>query len=263
MSGLRELLALDIPQEVRDKIFEFMGKFTESFTTKCTDKCKATETLTTLSNGVKVCKPACPLGTAFSFNYGCFPCPPGCKLGCVEETWECYEDIQVALNFDGKELRYATKQVHLDDQDYHLFVRAEPDITDIYSVSRERFDALRISPADFTLSSPDFEGANQTEKFDIVKNAADFSLDFKIKFTNRPANSNYKLEITFTGQTVARTETKRIPTGPSEVLPVIASEKINYLDGSEFYMSDTSALLEMQKNEQMLQEQQNKTNEEI
>ena len=92
-------------------------------------------------------------------------------------------------------------------------------MTDIYSMSRERFDSLRISPADFTLKSSDFEGASSTEKFDIVKNPADFSLDFKIKFSKRPETSSYKLEIQFTGATVARTETKRIPIGPSEPLP--------------------------------------------
>lgn len=132
--------------------------------------------------------------------------------------------------------------MHLDDQDYHLFIRAEPDLTDIFSVSRERFEALKISPADFTLSSPDFEGASQTEKFDIIKNAHDYSIDFKIKFASRPTNSSYKLEIKFTGATVARTETKRIPSGPSEAMPVIKSESIHYLDGSRYYTNDPETL---------------------
>ena len=227
-----------------------MSKINETYSTSCSKKCNIDETLVTLTNGVKVCKPTCPSGTTFSFYYGCYECPSNCKLGCVEETWECYEDIQVALNFDGKELKYTTKQVHLDDQNYHLFIRAEPDVTDIYSMSRERFDALKISPADFLLKSPDFEGVLSTEKFDIVKNPVDFSLDFKIKFFKRPELTNYKLEIQFTGETVVRTETKRIPTGPSETLEIQSSADIHYLDGSEYYMSQTSGLLEMQKIDQ-------------
>ena len=146
----------------------------------------------------------------------------------------------------------------MDVAGYHLFLKAEPDVTDIYSISREKFDALTLAPGDFSLSSSDFEGANSVEKFEIAKNAGDFSIDFKIKFSKRPETNSYKLDVQFKGITVPRTETKRIPTGPSESIPILSSDKISYLDGSAYYGSDMDLVLTMQKMEAEIEQIQSK-----
>ena len=58
-SELKSLLKEEMEQDLRQKIEGFLSKITETYSTNCTDTCGESEIPTTLSNGVKVCKPVC------------------------------------------------------------------------------------------------------------------------------------------------------------------------------------------------------------